>query len=70
MKDPNGGSCFNISKETTKRELLKIVDVDERKVRMNGINLSGGFTNAVEIATNLFGLPNFDKLLDDFKNKS
>jgi len=66
---PNGGACFNISKETTKRELLKIEGVEERAVRMSGIDLSSGFTNAVEIATSLFGLPNFDTLLESYQKQ-
>lgn len=66
---PNGGACFNISKETTKRELLKIEGVEERAVRMSGIDLSSGFTNAVEIATNLFGLPSFDTLLESYQKQ-
>lgn len=66
---PNGGASLNISKETTKRELLKIEGLDEREIRMGGINLSGGHTNAVEIACSLYKLPTFDVLLSRFINE-
>jgi hypothetical protein len=65
---PNGGATFNISKETTKREIISVEGAEEKTVRMEGINLSSGFTNAVEIATNLFNLPSFDVLLSEFSN--
>lgn len=63
---PNGGAALNISKESTKKELIKVGNVPERLVRMSGINLSSGFTNATEIATSLFGLPQLDEMLDKF----
>ncbi len=34
---------------------------------MSGINLSGGFTNSVEIACSLFKLPSLDMLLTEFE---
>lgn len=63
---PNGGCVFNISKETTHKELCKINGVTEIVQRMQGINLSGGHTNAVEFATYLYGLPPMDKMLEAF----
>jgi hypothetical protein len=33
---------------------------------MEGINLSAGATNAVEICTNLFKMPTLDALLDAY----
>lgn len=64
---PNGGSVFNISKETTHRELIEIKGVSEYKQRMQGVNLSAGHTNAVEIACDLFGLPSMEQLLGAFE---
>ena len=66
---PNGGSVFNISRETTHKELCKIVGVPEEYQRTAGINLSGGATNAVEICEDLFHLPTMDMLLVDFLNQ-
>jgi hypothetical protein len=65
---PNGECVFNISKETTKKELISIEGVDEYTRRMMGINLSGGATNAVEICTNLWGMPSLVQLLQAFED--
>lgn len=67
---PNGEVVFNISKATTKKELLKIQGVSEHTQRMQGINLSAGHVNAVEIATGLFNLPSLETLLTEFVQQS
>lgn len=67
---PNGECVFNISKATTKKELCRIQGIDEYTQRMQGINLSGGVTNAVEFAVTLYGLPNMDTMLDAFLQES
>lgn len=64
---PNGGAVFNISKETTKRELIEIMGITERQQRVQGINLSAGATNAVEFCTELFSMPQMDTLLKAFE---
>lgn len=64
---PNGGCVFNISRETTYKELVKIVGVSEEQQRMQGINLSGGHTNAVEWCTSLLGLPQLDTMLNSYR---
>ena len=64
---PNGEICFNISRGTTHKELCQIQGISEELQRRQGINLSGGATNAVEICTNLFKLPTFDILLESFE---
>lgn len=64
---PNGGCVFNISKETTHKELCRIDGVSEAVQRQQGINLSGGHTNAVEIACGLYGLPNMETMLKSFQ---
>lgn len=66
---PNGGAVFNISRETTHKELISIEGVSEYQQRMQGINLSSGPTNAVEICVSLFGLPTLDKLLAAFQTE-
>ncbi len=65
--DPNGGVVFNISKETTKKEIVSVEGVDETTKRMCTINLSAGHVNAVEICTNLLGMPSLDQMLESFK---
>lgn len=63
---PNGEACFNVGKATTRKEMCTVTGVSEMKQRMSFINLSGGPTNSVEFATTMFGLPNFDTMLDAF----
>ena len=63
---PNGECVFNVSKETTARELVSIEGVSEQTRRMQGINLCAGHVNAVEVCVGLFKLPTLDMLLDSF----
>ena len=58
---------LNISKETTKREICDIEGIPEDVYRMQGINLSGGRTNASEYCQTMFGLPTMDKMLAHYK---
>ena len=64
---PNGECVFNISKETTKKELISIEGVSEHTRRMQGINLSGGATNAVEFTTGMFGMPSMLQWLEAYQ---
>lgn len=63
---PNGEIVFNISKETTHRELISINGVSDFQRRMQGINLSSGPVNAVEICTEIFNMPTMNQMLDAF----
>lgn len=65
---PNGGVVFNISKETTSKELISVAGIDDSIVRMQGINLSGGPTNAVEFCTQMYGLPTLEQALGHFQS--
>ena len=69
VRDPNGGVAINISKETTKKELSSVEGVDEHTKRMCTINLSAGHVNAVEICTNLLGMPSLDQMLEAFNKE-
>lgn len=53
---------MNISKETTLRELCRFRGIPLDVQRIQGINLTGGTTNAYEIMRNLYGVPSFDEL--------
>jgi DNA polymerase elongation subunit (family B) len=64
---PTNEEVMNISMETTHRELCEIEGISEDVKRKEGINLSGGHTNAIEIATELYGLPTLDVLLAAFE---
>lgn len=67
---PNGGVCLNISKETTKKEIISVQGVDEHTRRMCTINLSAGHVNALEICTSLLGMPTLDQMLESFKQST
>lgn len=66
---PNGGAVFNISKETTAKEIISIAGVDEYTQRMQGINLCGGHTNAVEFCCNIFKMPTLLEMLHAFEQE-
>jgi hypothetical protein len=63
---PNVEILMNISKETTAQELCYIRDVPEIYRRAIGVNLSGGFVNAVEICMQVYNAPSFNTLLAEF----
>lgn len=67
---PNVEVLANISKETTSKELCRIDGVSETVQRSVGINLSGGYVNAVEICVSLYGAPTFDELLQGFQSEN
>ena len=64
---PSNGIALNISRETTAKELLAIENVPEEIRRSEGINLSGGHTNAVGFVVNMFNTPNMFELSKHFK---
>lgn len=66
---PYGEAVFNISKETTKKELVSIDGVSDSVRRLQGINLSGGASNAVEICTGLFKMPQLTQLLEAYQRQ-
>lgn len=59
-------SIANVSKETTKRELISIEGIDEDVFRMQNINLVAGSTNALEYCASMFNLPEPEELLKKF----
>lgn len=59
---PNGQAVFNISKGTTRTELVDIEGIDEEVFRMQGINLSGGSSNALSYCQTMFGFPSMTEL--------
>lgn len=63
---PNVEIIMNISKETTAQELCYIQNVPEIYRRAIGVNLSGGFVNAVEICMQVYGAPSFNALLAEY----
>jgi len=63
---PNGGAVFNISKETTHKELVRILGVPESIQRTQGVNLSAGHVNATEFCVDMYSMPTQEKLLEAF----
>ena len=59
---PYGQWVFNMSRQTTVRELVEIEGVRDHTRRIQGLNISGGRSNAVEFCTEIFGLPSLAEL--------
>jgi hypothetical protein len=64
---PNGTCVFNTSRETTSKEIVGIEGVPEHVWKMEGLNLSGGFTNAVYYATQMYQVPTLFEMDDFFR---
>lgn len=60
---PTATSITNVSKETTKRELISIKDIDEEVFRAQNLNLVLGRVNAIEYCTTMFNMPKPEDLL-------
>lgn len=59
---PYGQWVFNMSRQTTVRELVEIEGVRDHTRRIQGLNISGGRSNAIEFCTEIFGLPSLSEL--------
>ena len=66
---PNGNSALNTSRETMTKELIRIEGVDERERRLAGLNMSGGYVNAVEICQQLFHAPSMTDMLAEYRKQ-
>ena len=66
---PSNQCVFNVSKETTKKEMTSIEGIDLYTQKMQGINLSSGHTNSLEFCQTMFKFPTLEVLLEDFNNK-
>lgn len=58
---------FNISKETTLRELCEIHDVSESTKRRAALNLTMPRQNAYEICQDILGAPSLPTLLAQYQ---
>lgn len=59
---PTCVSILNVSKSTTKRELIDIEGIPEDIFRLQNINLTSGYVNALEYSTTMFGFPSLSEL--------
>jgi len=64
---PNSEICFNISKETTLRELCAVQGVSEGIKRRAAMNLTMPRQNASEICQDILGSPSLPKLLKQYE---
>lgn len=64
---PNGGVIFNISKETTLRELCQVAGIRESVKRRASINLTMPQMNAMEIAQDILNAPDPLDLLEAYE---
>ena len=63
---PSCTSVANVSKTTTKREVISIENVEEKDFRMQNMNLILGYANANEYTQVMFKAPKPDDLLKAF----
>lgn len=66
---PSATSVANVSKTTTKRELISIKGVEEDVFRMQNLNLIVGRVNALEYSQTMFNAPKPEELLQAFMNR-
>jgi len=59
-------AALNVSKLTTKRELITIKGISENVFKMQNLNLIQGQTNSLEYCTNMFNFKKPQDLLDEF----
>ncbi len=63
---PSCTSVANVSKTTTKREVISIEGIDEAVFRMQNLNLVLGYPNANEYVQAMFKAPKPEELLELF----
>lgn len=64
---PTNEDCCNVSKETTRKEIIKVEGCDDLTTRYQTLGFSGGKANAVEWAIVMYKLPQLDTLLSAFQ---
>lgn len=65
---PSCTAAANVSRETTVREIIDILDVDETAFRRHNINLLQGHVNALEYACEMHNLPTPQNALQYFED--
>ena len=63
---PSATSVANVSKRTTRKEIISIEGIDEYDFRMQNLNLVVGRVNSIEYATEMFKFPKPEELLTQF----
>lgn len=57
----------NVSKRTTRKEIIRIGDIPEIVFRMQNLNFIFGATNSLEYCQVMFGMPNFEEMNNLFQ---
>lgn len=65
---PSDTIAANVSKDTTRRELLSIDGMNLEDYRLKNINLFFGHVNAVDYCTSMFKFPTIKELIDKIKS--
>ena len=63
---PHGELVYNISKETTSKELVRIEGIPEDISKTQNMLLSSGHVDAVEYCTNMLGFPKLTNILEHY----
>lgn len=65
---PSDTMACNVSKETTVREIITVLGVEETVFRHQNINLLSGHVNAIEYCVNMFDMPTPQEMLAMYLN--
>jgi len=60
---------FNMAKETTRFEIIKIVNTFKGCFKMHNLNRMSGKVNSIQYCVGMFGYPTVDEMLDLVKRK-
>lgn len=66
---PNEQVAYNVSKETTRYEVISIDGVGWEQRRRWGVLMNAGEVNCMQLAKDLFKFPTMDALLEDFEKE-
>lgn len=66
---PSNTAAANISKSTTKKEIIEIEDIDKDIFKLQNINLIFGDVNAIEYCNTMFNMPSLKEIDNYIKEK-
>ncbi len=66
---PSDSVVANLSKATTKRELIDVEGIDKETFKHNNINLLFGPINSGIYCQEMLNAPSYDELLEEIKKK-
>lgn len=66
---PSNGMAANVSKDTTKRQIMDIAGIDKEVFKLQNINLMFGKVNSLEYCTTMFNFPKPLDVVNEVKEK-